>query len=133
MVSNSNIAGGSIGKIEKILLRKIQLLTYTIWTVVVILLVFIFELLRRKVIREKYAVVWLVLGFTLMFGIVFPDSINKLSQLLGFQFLSNFVLFVFVVINLMISMQLTLSLGKAENQIQNLTEELALTKFDLKE
>ncbi len=107
------------------------MLNLTFWLTLLFLLISIIELLRRKVLREKYAIVWLVLGLTLIFGASFPGIVNTVSQKLGFQYLSNFVLFIFSIVNLLIAMQLSLSLGKSETQIQNLTEELALTKLEI--
>jgi hypothetical protein len=104
------------------------MLNYTYWVIVIILIGSIFELLRRKVLREKYAIVWLVMALMLIAGALFPNLVNRLSRQLGFQYLSNFVLFLFAVINLLIAMQLSLSLGKVENQAQTLAEEIALIK-----
>jgi hypothetical protein len=107
-------------------------LNATYWVVVVLLLGSIIELLRRKFLREKYAIVWLAMAVALLAAAIFPENVNKLSSLLGFQYLSNFVLFFLSIINLFIAMQLSLSIGKSENQIQTLAEELALlkSKFD---
>jgi hypothetical protein len=107
-------------------------LNATYWVVVVLLLSSIIELLRRKFLREKYAIVWLAMAVALLAAAIFPENVNKLSSLLGFQYLSNFVLFFLSIINLFIAMQLSLSIGKSENQIQTLAEELALlkSKFD---
>ena len=108
------------------------MLNATYWVVVVLLLSSIIELLRRKFLREKYAIVWLAMAVALLAAAIFPENVNKLSSLLGFQYLSNFVLFFLSIINLFIAMQLSLSIGKSENQIQTLAEELALlkSKFD---
>lgn len=83
-------------------------------------------MIRRKAIREKYAFVWLSIALLISLGAIFPNFVNRLSQFLGFQFLSNFVLFFFSIINLLLIMQLTLSLGKNEQQAQTLAEEIAL-------
>ena len=104
------------------------MLNTTYWIVVFALLISIFELLRRKVLREKYAVVWLSLAFLLILGANFPERVNHLSRALGFQYLSNFVLFIFIILNLFISMQLSLSVGRAENQVQTLAEEISVLK-----
>ena len=104
------------------------MLTTTYWLVDLLLLFSIFELLRRKVLKEKYAVVWLGLALILILGAIFPEKVNQLSLQLGFQYLSNFVLFFLIVINLFIAMQLSLSVGKVENQIQSLAEEIAILK-----
>jgi len=108
------------------------MLNTTFWIVVIFFLIYIVELLRRKALREKYAVVWLVMGFAFIFGAVFPKVVNNISNFLGFQILSNFILFFFGLINFLIAMQLSLSIGKAENQIQTLAEELALLKLKMK-
>lgn len=104
------------------------MLNATFWVTTLIFLLAIFELLRRKTLKEKYAVVWLLLGLLILFGSIFPNLINKISGFLGFQFLSNFVLFIFGILNFFISMQLSLSIGKTENQIQTLAEDLAILK-----
>lgn len=98
------------------------------WLVILTVLLIIFELLRRKVIREKYAVVWLFVAALIIVGALFPNQVNKVSQILGFQVLSNFVLLFFGVITLFIVMQLSLALGKVEDQTQTLAEEIALLK-----
>jgi hypothetical protein len=102
------------------------MLNATYWIVVVVLLLSIVQLLHRKALREKYAVVWLLMGLALIFGAISPDFMNVISQQLGFQYLSNFVLFIFGILNLLISMQLSLNLSKTEGQIQTLAEEVAL-------
>lgn len=104
------------------------MLNTTFWIIVVGLSIAIVELLRRKVLREKYAIVWLGMAALLIFGAAFPGFVNELSKTFGFQYLSNFVLFCFGVINLLLAMQLSLSIGKVENQVQTLAEELALLK-----
>ena len=109
------------------------MLQITYWVIVGLILFAIIELLRRKVLREKFAIVWLVTGLTFILGAIFPNVVNQISKLLGFQILSNFILFVLGVINLFISMQLSLSAGKAENQIQTLAEEIAILKQKIDE
>jgi len=96
------------------------------WITVVIVIVSIFEMIRRKAIREKYAFVWLLIASLIALGAIFPNFVNRLSLFLGFQYLSNFVLFFFSIINLLLIMQLTLSLGKNEQKSQTLAEEIAL-------
>jgi hypothetical protein len=107
------------------------LLNLTFWIVAAVLISAIFELLRRKVIREKYAIVWLLMALIIMVGAIFPNSVNNLSRSLGFLVLANFVLFVFSIINLFIAMQLSLALSKVENQSQTLAEEIGLIQEKL--
>jgi len=98
------------------------------WLLIGLTLAVIFELLRRKVVREKYAVVWLFFALLVILGAIFPGQLNRISQLLGFQVLSNFVLVCFGITTLFIVMQLSLALGKVEDQNQTLAEEIAIIK-----
>jgi len=109
------------------------MLNFTFWVVVFLLVLVIAEMLRRKVLQEKFAIVWIVMALIFMFGAIFPDFVNRLSKFLGFQYLSNFVLFLFSLINLFIAMQLSLSLSKAEHQNQTLAEEIGLINSKLKQ
>lgn len=96
---------------------------------ILITLVFIFELLRRKALREKYAFVWIVTAFVLVAGSLFPDLAIKMSNALGFATIASFLMVFFGIIILFITMQLSLELGKVEDQNQRLAEELALLKM----
>jgi hypothetical protein len=92
-------------------------------------LIFIFELLRRKALREKYAFVWIVTAFLLVVGTLFPNVAIELSTFLGFATIASFLMVFFGLIMLFITMQLSLELGKVEDQNQRLAEELALLKL----
>ncbi len=88
-------------------------------------------MLRRQVLREKYAFVWLTIAIIVVLGALNPNLLNKLSSLLGFQVFSNFILLTFGLVNLLIIMQLSISISRSENQIQSLAEELALLKSSI--
>jgi hypothetical protein len=92
-------------------------------------LIFIFELLRRKALREKYAFVWILTALVLIVGSLFPELAINLSNTLGFATIASFLMVFFGIIILLITMQLSLELGKVEDQNQRLAEELALLKM----
>lgn len=88
-------------------------------------------MLRRQVLREKYAVVWLTMAIIVVVGALNPNILSRLSSFLGFQVFSNFILLTFGLVNLFIIMQLSISISRSENQIQSLAEELALLKSSI--
>ena len=106
------------------------MLRITMAVTILVTLVFIFELLRRKALREKYAFVWIVTALILIVGSVFPEFAIKISNALGFATIASFLMVFFGIIILFITMQLSLELGKVEDQNQRLAEELALLKLD---
>ena len=105
------------------------MLKVTMGVTIFFTLIFIFELLRRKALREKYAFVWIVTAFLLVVGTLFPDQVIRLSTFLGFATIASFLMVFFGLIMLFITMQLSLELGKVEDQNQRLAEELALIKL----
>ena len=104
------------------------MLRVTMAVTVIVTLVLIFELLRRKALREKYAFVWILTALIIVIGSIFPNLVFQVSSALGFETFSNFVLVFAGLIILFITMQLSLELGKVEDQNQRLAEELALLK-----
>jgi hypothetical protein len=105
------------------------MLKVTMGITILITVVFIFELLRRKALREKYAFVWIVTALLLVVGTIFPDLAISLSTFLGFATIASFLMVYFGLIMLFITMQLSLEMGKVEDQNQRLAEELALLKL----
>lgn len=95
-----------------------------------LVLVGVFELLRRRTLREKYAAIWLITGIGAVVGAIFPKAISAVSSFLGFQVPSNFVLLAAGGVLLFTVMQMSLELGKVEDQIQTLSEEIALLRLD---
>ncbi len=86
------------------------------------------ELLRRSVLREKYAVFWALIATTFLVFAIFPAAPSKISQSLGFETTSNFILALVIGMLMLVVMQLSLEVGKLEDKIQTLAEESALIR-----
>jgi len=54
------------------------MLRITMAVTILVTLMFIFELLRRKALREKYAFVWIVTALILIVGSLFPEFAIKI-------------------------------------------------------
>jgi len=96
-----------------------------------IVLVIAVELLRRRQLREKFAAVWLVIGASAVVIAVFPPVLDSVTRLLGFAVPANLLFFVGGMVLLVISMQLSLEVGRAEENARRLAEEIALLRLDL--
>lgn len=103
-------------------------MTATILAIVASLLtfLFVFVLLRRGVLREKYAVLWLVVSGTALILAVIPNALKTISQVLGVETPSNLLFFVTVVLLVLVSVQLSYELSRHEMRIRRLAEEIAL-------
>ena len=93
-----------------------------------IIIFIVFELLRRSVLREKYAITWTVMSVLFVTFAIFPVLPAVISNALGFETPSNFILGLVIVLLLMVVMQLSLEVGKLEDKIQTLAEESALSR-----
>lgn len=92
----------------------------------VLTFVFVFSLLRRGVLQEKYAVLWLLVsGAALVLAIV-PGAMRWISDLLGVETPANLLFFITVVVLVLVGVQLSYELSRHELRIRRLAEEVAL-------
>jgi hypothetical protein len=92
----------------------------------IVLFALIFEMLRRRALREKYAVVWLFTGLFIIVSGFFPNLVVSLSYSLGFNVPSNFVFSLAGLVMLIVIMHMSLEIGTLEDKVQTLAEESAL-------
>jgi hypothetical protein len=59
--------------------------------VTVVLLALVLELVRRRLLVERYALLWMVVAVTLLVLALWTDLLNWASELLGFQVPANFL------------------------------------------
>ncbi len=96
------------------------------------LFVFILWLLRKGVLKEKYAVLWLLVTAFALFFTLFPGALRWVSDQLGVEIPSNLLFFVALVILVVVSIQLSYELSRHEARIRRLAEEIALMKLEIK-
>jgi len=98
-----------------------------------LLLALIIELLRRRQLREKYAVLWLVVGLvTLPLGFI-PWSLDNVSSWLGVASGASLVLFLAVVFLLLVCIHLSWEASRLEDETRALAEEVALIRGELRD
>ncbi len=99
----------------------------------IITLIFIFDLLRRGVLREKYAVLWLFVGFLALAASIYPKILELLSRVLGVATPVNLLFFATIVLLILVAVQLSYELSRHEARIRRLAEELALQDQAIRE
>ncbi len=95
------------------------------------LLLLVFELLRRRRLREKYAAIWVAVAAATMVLAVFPSLLYRGATLLGVQAPSNLLFLVSLIVLLAISLQLSGEVGQLEEQTRTLAEEVGALRLDL--
>ena len=90
--------------------------------------VFVFDLLRRGILKEKYAVLWLfVAGIGFLFSVI-PGALDWIGLRLGIGAPVNLLFFVMGVVLVLVSVQLSYELSQHEARIRRLAEEVALIR-----
>ena len=93
---------------------------------------FILWLLRKGVLKEKYAVLWLIAAAVAAFFAIVPNSARWLSNVVGVEIPSNLIFFATLVLLVLVSVQLSYELSRHEAKIRRLAEESALLEERLR-
>lgn len=108
-------------------------MTFVAVLFVAVVLIFVFEMLRRQKIREKYAVLWIVIGVATLILAAFPDLLFWASHLVGVQVPSNLLFAIAVILLLGVTLHLSREVSESEDEIRALAEEVAILRTDLRD
>ncbi|GAY09199.1 DUF2304 domain-containing protein [Pseudonocardia sp. N23] len=106
-------------------------LRLTIFSVVVAVaaLVLVVELLRRRRLREKYAVIWVVISICTLVLAIFPSLLLGVARAIGIQTPSNLLFFGSLLVLFAVSLQLSREVGLLEEQSRRLAEEVGALRL----
>jgi hypothetical protein len=104
-------------------------LTVLTLVVGVMVLGLIFELLRRRQLREKYAVLWLAIAVSILPLAAFPRLLDNVASLVGVVSGVSLVLFLGLVLVLLICLHLSWESSRLEEETRTLAEEVALLRI----
>lgn len=88
----------------------------------------VFEMLRRKKLREKYAALWLVVGVGTLVLAAFPDLLTIVAQIVGVQLPSNLLFIISILLLLGVSLHLSWEISVVEDETRALAEEVAILR-----
>ena len=104
-----------------------NIVTYVFGIVVALLvLVAVVELLRRRRLRERHALWWIVAGVVALVVAVFPGLLVSTAAVLGFSVPTNLGFFVCLVLLFMVSVSQSAELTALEEKTRVLAEQSAL-------
>ena len=97
----------------------------------IITLVFLFEMMRRYHLREKYAVFWAVVALLTLTVTIFPSLLRWAAATLGVEVPANLLFFVASMVLLVVSIHHSYEMGRLEERTRTLAEEIALVRMQL--
>lgn len=89
------------------------------------------EMLRRKKLREKYAIWWLVVGVATLVLAAFPQLLVMVAQLLGVQLPSNLLFILSILMLLGVCLHLSWEISVVEEETRALAEEVAILRIQV--
>jgi len=98
-----------------------------------LLTVTVAELLRRGILRERFAAVWLGVCAVLVVLALFPELLRTAADALGFEVPSNLLFFASIIVLLLVTLQLSHEVSRLEARTRRLAEDLALLADEVQE
>ena len=95
----------------------------------IIIVVTLFEMLRRHRLREKYALVWFLIAIGALVASLSPGGVAALADALGVVLPANLLFFLGSLVLLAMSLQHSYELGRLEERTRTLAEEVALLRL----
>lgn len=99
--------------------------------IAVLLLALIFELLRRRQLREKYAILWLAVGLIVLPLGFFPRLLDSVARAVDVKSGVSLVLFLGFMFLLVVCIHLSWEASRLEAETRTLAEEVALIRTQL--
>ncbi|MBF4622325.1 DUF2304 domain-containing protein [Clavibacter sp. VKM Ac-2542] len=93
----------------------------------------VIERLRRRRLRERHAVWWLVAGLVALVISVFPPLLSGAARFLGVQEPLNLAFFASIVVIFLVCVQFSAELTDLEDKVRRLAEESAMTDLRLRD
>jgi len=94
----------------------------------IILLLIILELIRRKYLRERYALIWIVTGGFFLLLSVREEILHGISDILGFSLPVNALFFCGILFLIVIVLGLSVVTSRLSEKNKILTQEVVLLK-----
>jgi len=94
-------------------------------------LYFVVQLLRKKNLKEAYAILWLGFGMVFLFFSFWRKGLDYFAGLVGIYYPPAFLFLILITAIIMILMQFSVVLSKQNDQIRVLIQEQALLKDKL--
>jgi hypothetical protein len=97
----------------------------------VVIMLSLFEMLRRHRLREKYALIWGIVALGALTVAAFPGLLSWATTTLGLQVPANLLFFVASLVIMMLTLQHSSELGRLEERTRTLAEDVALLQVEL--
>jgi len=96
-------------------------------------LFFVVSSIRKSTFNLEYSLLWLAVAIIMVVFSFVPSIPEYLSQILGFETMSNFLLVMAVLFSLLQLIMFTKQITKQSNEIKKLIQEISILKKEFEE
>ncbi|SIN70448.1 DUF2304 domain-containing protein [Agromyces cerinus] len=107
-----------------------MIIAFGIALALILVSIVVYMLLSRK-LREKYAILWIVIGLVVLVLGIFPQLLEWFTVALGVQVPSNLLFSLAILLLLGVSLHLSWEISQAEDEIRRVAEESAILNAEL--
>lgn len=100
--------------------------------VAIVILLFLFSLVRSRKLREKYVLLWMAVGLMVIVLTVYPPLLNWLADISGIALASNLLFLLSILLLLGVTLHLTLEISRSEDRTRTLAENVAILNLQMK-
>ena len=96
------------------------------------ILLFILDLVRKKQLREQYALLWILTSVVLCLSAVFIGGVEKLSQLVGIYYPPAFLFLIAILMILVLQFHFSTVISNLRDQNKALIQDVGILASELK-
>lgn len=89
---------------------------------------FILEIIRRKMLKEAYALIWVIMGISFLILSCWQKGLDWISSLFGIYYSPAFLFLVMLTACIMILIQYSVVLSRQTDKIRSMAQEIALLR-----
>lgn len=94
---------------------------------------FMFNLIRKRALELKYAIIWFILDVGLVLIVLIPGVLEFFAALLGITDVTNMIFFVGFVFSIFIIFGLEMSISRNSERVRKLTQLVALNEYEMRQ
>ena len=100
--------------------------------VAIVILFFLFSLVRSRKLREKYVLLWMAVGLMVIVLTVYPPLLSWMTEISGISLASNLLFVLSILLLLSVTLHLTLEISRSEDHTRTLAENVAILNLQIK-
>lgn len=100
-------------------------------TASILLIIFIFTLIRKRRLKEEYSLLWLFFGFVFLFLASWKGSVDFIAELIGIAYSPAALLLVLIIGIFFIMVEFSMIISKLTDLNKNLAQDVGILKEEL--